>query len=101
MTTSGTMTMHQPFSIDALVDTLGKTVRSAVELVAMNSPLDIRAVETAVESGLDKIRDRLASDFELVKKTEYETKIELLEVLKKQADKLEERIAELEKNSGA
>ena len=61
---------------------LGKTVRSAVELVAKNSPLDIRAVETAVESGLDKIRDRLASDFELVKKTEYETNVELLEMLK-------------------
>jgi len=93
--------MNQSFSIDELVDTLGKTVRSAVELVAKNSPLDIREVETAVESGLDKIRDRLASDFELVKKTEYETNVELLEVLKKQVDKLEERIAELEKNSGA
>ena len=101
MTTSGTVTMQQPFSIDELVDTLGKTVRSAVELVAKNSPLDIRAVETAVESGLDKIRDRLASDFELVKKTEYETNVELLEMLKKQVDKLEERIAELEKDSGA
>ena len=92
--------MNQSFSIDELVDTLGRTVRSAVELVAKNSPLDIRIVETAVESGLDKIRDRLASDFELVKKTEYETNVELLEVLKKQVDKLEERIAELEKNSG-
>ena len=56
-------------------------------------------VETAVESGLDKIRDRLASDFELVKKTEYETNVELLEVLKKQVDALEERLAQLEKES--
>ena len=93
--------MNQSFSIDELVDTLGRTVRSALELVEKNSPLDIRTVETAVESGLDKIRDRLASDFELVKKTEYETNVELLEVLKKQVDKLEARIAELEKNSGA
>ena len=93
--------MNQSFSIDELVDTLGRTVRLAVELVAKNSPLDIRTVETAVDSSLDKIRDRLASDFELVKKTEYETNVELLEVLKKQVDKLEERIAELEKNSGA
>ena len=93
--------MNQSFSIDELVDTLGRTVRSALELVAKNSPLDIRTVETTVESGLDKIRDRLASDFELVKKTEYETNVELLEVLKKHVDKLEERIAELEKNSGA
>ena len=92
--------MNQSFSIDELVDTLGRTVRLAVELVAKNSPLDIRTVETAVDSSLDKIRDRLASDFELVKKTEYETNVELLEVLKKQVDKLEERIAELEKNSG-
>ena len=93
--------MNQSFSIDELMDTLGRTVRLAVELVAKNSPLDIRTVETAVDSSLDKIRDRLASDFELVKKTEYETNVELLEVLKKQVDKLEERIAELEKNSGA
>ena len=93
--------MNQSFSIDELVDTLGRTVRLAVELVAKNSPLDIRTVETAVDSSLDKIRDRLASDFELVKKTEYETNVELLEVLKKHVDKLEERIAELEKNSGA
>ena len=93
--------MNQSFSIDELVDTLGRTVRLAVELVAKNSPLDIRTVETAVDSSLDKIRDRLASDFELVKKTEYETNVELLKVLKKQVDKLEERIAELEKNSGA
>ena len=91
--------MNQSFSIDELVDTLGKTVRSAVELVAKNSPLDIREVETAVESGLDKIRDRLASDFELVKKTEYETNVELLEVLKKQVDALEERLDQLEKES--
>ena len=92
--------MNQPFSVNELVDGLGKTVKSTIELVAKTSPLDIRTVETAVESGLDKIRDRLASDFELVKKTEYETNVELLEVLKKQVDKLEERIAELEKNSG-
>ena len=93
--------MNQSFSIDELVDTLGRAVRSAVELVAKTSPLDIRTVETAVESGLGKIKDRLANDFELVKKTEYETNVELLEVLKKQVDKLEERIAELEKNPGA
>ena len=92
--------MNQPFSVNELIDGLGKTVQSTIELVAKTSPLDIRTVETAVESGLDKIRDRLASDFELVKKTEYETNVELLEVLKKQVDKLEERIAELEKNSG-
>ena len=95
------MTMNQSFSIDELVDTLGRAVRSAVELVAKTSPLDIRTVETAVENGLGKIKGRLANDFELVKKTEYETNVELLEVLKKQVDKLEERIAELEKNSGA
>ena len=93
--------MDQSFSIDELVNTLGRAVRSAVELNAGNSPLDIRTVETAVESGLDKIKDRLASDFELVKKTEYETNVELLEMLKKQVDKLEARIAELEKNSAA
>ena len=92
--------MNQSFSVNELIDSLGKTVQSTIELVAKNSTLDIRAVETAVASGLDKIRDRLASDFELVKKTEYETNVELLEVLKKQVDKLEERIAELEKNSG-
>ena len=92
--------MNQSLSIDELVDTLGRTVRSAVGLIAKNSPLDIRTVEAAVESGLDKIRDRLASDFELVKKTEYETNVELLEMLKKQVDELEERIAELENDSG-
>ena len=91
--------MNHPFSVDELIDSLGKTVQSTIELVAKTSPLDIRTVETAVESGVDKIRDRLASDFELVKKTEYETNVELLEVLKKQVDKLEDRIAELEKNS--
>ena len=91
--------MNHPFSVDELIDSLGKTVQSTIELVAKTSPLDIRTVETALESGLDKIRDRLASDFELVKKTEYETNVELLEVLKKQVDKLEDRIAELEKNS--
>ena len=89
--------MNQSFSIDELVDNIGRAARSAVELVAKTSPLDIRTVETAVESGLAKIRDRLASDFELVKKTEYETNVELLEVLKKQVDALEQRIAELEK----
>ena len=93
--------MNQSFSVNELIDSLGKTVQSTIELVAKNSTLDIRAVETAVASGLDKIRDRLASDFELVKKAEYETNVELLEVLKKQVDKLEARIAELEKNSGA
>ena len=93
--------MNQSFSINELVDTLGRAVRSAVELVAKTSPLDIRTVEVAVESGLGKIKDRLANDFELVKKTEYETNVELLEVLKKQVDKLEERISELEKDSGA
>ena len=93
--------MNQPFSVNKLIDSLGKTVRSTIELVAKTSPLDIRTVETAVESGLDKIRDRLASDFELVKKTEYETNVELLEVLKKQVDALEERIAELEKDPRA
>ena len=91
--------MNQPFSVNELIDGLGKTVQSAVELVAKTSPLDIRTVETAVESGLDKIRDRLANDFELVKKTEYETNVELLEVLKKQVDALEERLAQLEKES--
>ena len=91
--------MNQPFSVNELIDSLGKTVRSTIELVSKTSPLDIRTVETAVESGLDKMRDRLASDFELVKKTEYETNVELLEVLKKQVDALEERIAELEKDS--
>ena len=91
--------MNQPFSVNELIDGLGKTVRSTIELVAKTSPLDIRTVETAVESGLDKIRDRLASDFELVKKTEYETNVELLEVLKKQVDALEERLAQLEKES--
>ena len=74
--------MNQPFSVNELIDGLGKTVQSTIELVAKTSPLDIRTVETAVESGLDKIRDRLASDFELVKKTEYETNVELLKVLK-------------------
>ena len=89
--------MNQPFSVNELIDSLGKTVRSTLELVAKTSPLDIRTVETAVESGLDKIRDQLASDFELVKKTEYETHVQLLEVLKKQVDALEERLAQLEK----
>ena len=91
--------MNQTFSVNELIDGLGKTVKSTIELVAKTSPLDIRTVETAVESGLDKIRDRLASDFELVKKTEYETNVELLEVLKKQVDALEERLAQLEKES--
>ena len=91
--------MNQPFSLSELIDGLGKTLQSTIELVAKTSPLDIRTVETAVETGLNKIRDRLASDFELVKKTEYETNVELLEVLKKQVDALEERIAELEKES--
>ena len=91
--------MNQSFSVNELIDSLGKTVQSTIELVAKTSPLDIRAVETAVASGLDKIRDRLASDFELVKKAEYETNVELLEVLKKQVEKLEARIAELEKDS--
>ena len=93
--------MNQPFSVNELIDSLGKTVRSTLELVAKTSPLDIRTVETAVESGLDKIRDRLASDFKLVKKTDYETNVELLEVLKKQVDALEERLAQLEKDSEA
>ena len=93
--------MNQPFSVNELIDSLGKTVRSTLELVAKTSPLDIRTVETAVESGLDKIRDRLASDFEIVKKTDYETNVELLEVLKKQVDALEERLAQLEKDSEA
>ena len=93
--------MNQPFSVNELIDSLGKTVRSTLERVAKTSPLDIRTVETAVESGLDKIRDRLASDFELVKKTDYETNVELLEVLKKQVDALEERLAQLEKDSEA
>ncbi len=91
--------MNQPFSVNELIDSLGKTVRSTIELVSKTSPLDIRTVETAVESGLDKMRDRLASDFELVKKTEYETNVELLEVLRKQVDALEERISELEKDA--
>ena len=91
--------MNQSFSVNELIDSLGKTVQSTIELVSKTSPLDIRTVETAVASGLDKIRDRLASDFELVKKAEYETNVELLEVLKKQVEKLEARIAELEKNS--
>ena len=93
--------MNQPFSVSELIDSIGKTVRSTLELVAKTSPLDIRTVETAVESGLDKIRDRLASDFKLVKKTDYETNVELLEVLKKQVDALEERLAQLEKDSEA
>ncbi len=93
--------MNQSFSIDELVDNIGRAAKSAVELVAKTSPLDIRAVEKAVESGLGKIKDRLANDFELVKKTNYETNVELLEMLKKQVDALEERIAELEKDSGA
>tara|TARA_B100001115_G_C15665129_1_gene320957 strand:- start:112 stop:393 length:282 start_codon:yes stop_codon:yes gene_type:complete len=93
--------MNQSFSIDELVDNLGRTVRSAVELVAKTSPLDIKTVETTIESGLGIIKDRLANDFELVKKTEYETNVELLEVLKKQVGKLEERISELEKDPGA
>ena len=91
--------MNHPFSVNELIDGLGKTVQSTIELVAEASPLDIKTVETAVESGLEKIRDRLASDFELVKKTEYETNVELLEVLKKQVDALEERLAQLEKES--
>ena len=91
--------MNQPFSVNELIDNLGKTVQSTIELVAKTSPLDIRTVEMVVESGLDKIKDRLASDFELVKKTEYETNVELLNVLKKQVDALEERIAELETES--
>ena len=95
------MAMNQSFSIDELVDTLGRAMRSAVELVAKTSPLDIRTVEAAVESGLGKIKDRLANDFELVQKTEYETNVELLEVLKKQVGELEERISELEKDTGA
>ena len=93
--------MNRSFSIDELIDDIGRTARSAVELVAKTSPLDIRTVETAVESGVSKVKDRLANDFELVKKTEYETNVELLEVLKKQVGALEERIAELEKDSGA
>ena len=93
--------MNQSFSIDELVDNIGRTARSAVELVAKTSPLDIRTVETALERGLGKIKDRLTNDFELVQKTEYETNVELLDVLKKQVDALEERIAELEKDSGA
>ena len=89
--------MSQSFSINELIDNLGRTVRSAVELVAKTSPLDIRVVESAVETGLDKIKDRLADDFELVRKTEYGANVELLELLKKQVDLLEERIEELEK----
>ena len=91
--------MNRPFSVNELIDSLGKTVQSTIELVAKTSPLDIRTVETAVEGGLDKIREKLASDFELVKKSEYETNVELLEVLKKQVEALEERIAGLEKDS--
>ena len=91
--------MNQSFSIDELVDMIGRSARSAVELVAKTSPFDIRTVEKAVESGLGEIKNRLANDFELVKKTEYETNVELLEVLKKQVDELEERISELEKES--
>ena len=93
--------MNRSLYIDELVDIIGRSARSAVELVAKTSPLDIRTVETAVESGLGKIKDRLANDFELVQKTEYETNVELLEVLKKQVGELEERISELEKDSGA
>ena len=93
--------MNQSFSIDELVDIIGRSARSAVELVAKTSPLDIRTVETAVENGLDKIKERLANEFELVQKTEYKTNVELLEVLKKQVGELEERISELEKDSGA
>ena len=93
--------MNQSLSIDELVDIIGRSARSAVELVAKTSPLDIRTVETAVESGLGKIKDRLANDFEIVKKTEYETNVELLEELKKQVGELEKRISELEKDSGA
>ena len=92
--------MNQPFSVNELIDSLGKTVQSTLELVAKTSPLDIRTVETALESALDRIKDRLANDFELVKKTEYETNVELLEMLKNQVDVLEDRIAELEKESG-
>ena len=91
--------MNRPFSINELIDNLGKAVQSTIELVSKTSPLDIRTVETAVESGLGKIKDRLAGDFELVKKTEYEANIELLAVLKKQVDALEKRIAELEEDS--
>ena len=93
------LTMNKPFSVNELIDGLGKTFQSTIELVVKTSPLDIRMVETAVESGLDKMRDRLASDFELVKKTEYETNVELLEVLKKQVDALEERLIQLEKET--
>ena len=93
--------MNQSFSIDELVDNIGRTARSAVELVAKTSPLDIRTVETALERGLGKIKDRLTNDFELVQKTEYETNVELLKVLTKEVEALEERIAELEKDSGA
>ena len=91
------MQMNQSFSIDELVENLGRTVRSAVELVAKTSPLDIKTVESAVETGLDRIKDRLADDFELVRKTEYGANVELLELLKKQVDLLEERIEDLEK----
>ena len=91
--------MNQPFYVNELIDSLRKTFQSTIELVAKTSPLDIRTVETAVEGGLDKIREKLASDFELVKKSEYETNVELLEVLKKQVEALEERIAGLEKDS--
>ena len=91
--------MNQPFSVNILIDSLGKTAQSTIELVAKTSPLDIKTVETAVESGLDKMRDRFASDLELVKKTEYKTNVELLEVLKRQVNALEKRIAKLEKDS--
>ena len=91
--------MNKPFSVNELIDGLGKTFQSTIELVVKTSPLDIRMVETAVESCLDKIRDRLASDFELVKKTEYEANAELLEALKKQVDALEERLIQLEKET--
>ena len=93
--------MNEPFSVNELIDGLSKTIQSTIEVVAKTSPLDIRTVETAVESGLGKIKDRLANDFELVKKTEYEAKVELLEMLKKQVDELEGRISELENDPRA
>ena len=89
--------MSQSFSINELVENLGRTVRSAVELIAKTSPLDIKTVESAVETGLDRIKDRRADDFEFVRKTEYGANVELLELLKKQVDLLEERIEDLEK----
>ena len=92
--------MNQSFSVNELIDRLGKSVQSTIKIVGKTSPLDIRTVEMAVESGLSKIKDRLASDFELVKKTEYEASVELMGLLKKQVDVLEERIADLEKDSG-